>query len=73
MTAVTKRSILRWTHILFALPILAYIYAPPAEVLQYLPYFRYFYVPVVVITGLLMWKGHVLSRLISKRSPGTSG
>ena len=66
MNEGTKRSILRWIHIIFALPIFGYIYGPPSETLQYLPYFRFVYLPAVVLSGLWMWKGHVLRRLISK-------
>ena len=68
MNAVTKRSILRWIHIIFALPLLGYIYGPPAETVQYVDYFRYIYVPVVVATGLWMWKGEAVRRLFSKRA-----
>ena len=64
MTDVTKRSILRWIHIIFALPIFGYIYGPPSETLQYLPYFRFGYFPVVVLSGFWMWKGQVVRRLI---------
>ena len=66
MQASTKRSIVRWIHILFALPLLAYIYGPPAETVLYLSYFRYIYVPVVVLSGLWMWKGHVIRHLLRK-------
>lgn len=66
MKGTTKRSILRFVHILFALPLLGYIYGPPGETLQYLPYFRYLYMPMVVLSGLLMWKGQLLGRLFSK-------
>ena len=68
MSQVTKRKILRWIHLLFALPLLGYIYGPPSETLPYLPYFRYIYFPVVALSGLLMWKGEALRRLISKKS-----
>ncbi len=68
MKDTTKRSILRWIHILFALPLAGYIYGPPSETLQYLPFFRYIYLPVVVLSGILMWKGHVLRRIFSKKS-----
>lgn len=67
MKDTTKHSILRWIHIFFALPLLGYIYGPPSETLQYLPYFRFGYVPVVVLTGLWMWKGHAVRRLFSKQ------
>ena len=66
MNPNTKRAIFRWLHILFALPIVAYIYGPPAEAVQYLPYFRFIYLPVVVLTGLWMWKGAAISGLFSK-------
>lgn len=67
MSQDTKRSVFRWIHIIFGLSILGYIYGPPSETLQYLPYFRFIYVPVVLLTGFWMWKGHVLRRLISKK------
>ena len=68
MNKAVKRSILRWIHILFALPLLGYIYGPPAEVVQYAPYFQFIYLPVVMLTGLWMWKGDALRRLIWKGS-----
>jgi hypothetical protein len=67
MSSGTKRSIARWIHLLFALPILGYIYGPPAETVQYLPFFRFGYVPVVVLSGVWMWKGEALGRLWAKR------
>jgi hypothetical protein len=63
-----KRTILRWIHIIFGLPLLGYIYGPPEEVAQYAPMFRYVFVPVLILSGLLMWKGHLISRLFSKKS-----
>lgn len=67
MSSAAKRTILRWIHIFFGLPLAGYIYGPPSETVQYLPFFRYFYMPVVLLSGLLMWKGHVLGRLFSKK------
>jgi hypothetical protein len=71
MKATTKRSILRWIHIIFALPILGYIYGPPAEVVQYVDYFRYIYLPVVIATGFWMWQGTAVRRLFGKE-PATA-
>jgi hypothetical protein len=68
MSDAAKRSILRWIHILFGLPLLGYIYGPAEEVRQYAPYFRFVFVPVLVLSGLLMWKGAALRRLVTKRS-----
>lgn len=66
MTATTKRAILRWVHILFALPLIGFIYGPPAETEQYRSYFQFLYMPVVALSGLLMWKGHLLARLFGR-------
>jgi len=64
----TKRSILRWIHIVFSIPILGYIYSPFEEIPKYAHATRFVFVPVLLLSGFWMWKGHVLRRLISKRS-----
>jgi hypothetical protein len=61
------RLIFRWIHIVFSIPILGYIYSPFEKLPQYAHTTRFVYVPVIVLSGLWMWKGHVLRRLISKR------
>jgi len=63
-----KRSIFRWIHIVFSIPILGYIYSPFEEIPKYAPRVRFVVVPVMLLSGLWMWKGHVLQRLISRRS-----
>jgi thiosulfate reductase cytochrome b subunit len=63
-----KRSIVRWVHIVLAIPIIGYIYSPFEEIPNYAPAVRFVFLPVMVLSGLWMWKGHVLRRLISKRS-----
>jgi hypothetical protein len=68
MKDATKRSILRWIHIAVAIPILGYIYSPFERLPDYAPATRFVFLPVMVLTGLWMWKGHVLRRLISKSS-----
>lgn len=63
MTAATQRSISRWIHILFALPLIGFIYGPAADVEPYRAYFQYLYFPVVALSGLWMWKGHLVTKL----------
>ena len=73
MKDVTKRSIFRWIHLVFSIPILGYIYSPFDKIPNYAPATRFVFVPVMVLSGLWMWKGHVVRRLFSKRSAsGTS-
>jgi len=62
----TKRSILRWVHLIFAIPILGYVYSPFEEIPNYAPAVRFVFLPVMVLSGFWMWKGHVVRRLISK-------
>lgn len=66
MTDATKRSIFRWIHILFSIPIIGYVYSPFADLPDYAPVVRYVAIPMLALTGLWMWKGHVLRRLISR-------
>ena len=68
MNQGTKRSIFRWIHIVLSIPILGYIYSPFEKLPHYAPATRFVFLPVMVLTGLWMWKGHVLRRLISTRS-----
>jgi hypothetical protein len=63
----SKRWIFRWIHIVFGIPIAGYIYSPFQEIPKYAPLVRFVFLPVIVLSGLWMWKGHVLRRLISKR------
>lgn len=66
MKDATKRSINRWIHIVFAIPIAGYVYSPFAELPNYAPVVRFVSIPVLILSGFWMWKGHVIRRLISK-------
>ena len=57
MTNVTKRSILRWIHLVFTIPILGYIYSPVSEVEQYAAPTRFIFVPVLILSGYWMYAG----------------
>jgi hypothetical protein len=67
MKEATKRSIFRWIHIICGIPILGYIYDSPTDTPNYAWAIRYVFFPVLLISGLWMWKGHVVRRLLSKR------
>ena len=53
----TKRSILRWIHIVLAIPILGYIYSPFEEIPNYAPLVRFVFVPVIMLAGYWMYSG----------------
>ncbi|HEU4934532.1 MAG TPA: hypothetical protein VFT48_20775 [Pyrinomonadaceae bacterium] len=68
ISSATQRSIIRWIHIIFAIPIIGYIYSPFDQIPNYAPVVRFVAVPAIVMTGLWMWKGHLVRRLFSKSS-----
>lgn len=68
MNQGVTRLIVRWIHIILAIPIIGYIYSPFDKIPNYAPATRFVFVPVMVLSGLWMWKGHLLRRLVSKRS-----
>ena len=61
ITAATKRSILRWTHLVFAIPILGYIYSPFDQIPNYAPAVRFVFVPVIVLSGFWMYAGVIFA------------
>ena len=67
MSPALTRTILRWIHIVFSIPIIGYVYSPFEEIPKYATPTRYVFLPMLVLTGLWMWKGHRIRQLISKR------
>jgi len=67
MKDATQRSIFRWIHLFLAIPIAGYVYSPFEKLPDYAGPTRYVFLPLMVLTGLWMWKGHVVRRLFSKR------
>ena len=53
MKDATKRSIFRWIHIVFSIPILGYIYSPFEEIPKYADRVRFVVVPVNAPFGIL--------------------
>jgi hypothetical protein len=70
MNQAVVRMIFRWIHIVFGIPIIGYIYDSPADTPHYAFTIRYVFLPVLLLSGLWMWKGHVVRRLIRKVRPG---
>jgi hypothetical protein len=68
-----SRTIFRWIHLVLSIPILGYIYSPFDKIPQYAIPTRFVFVPGMILSGLWMWKGHIVRRLISKRSAGAKG
>lgn len=61
MTNATKRSILRWFHLVLAIPILGYIYQPTSEVQQYAGGVRFIFLPILMLSGYWMYSGVIFA------------
>lgn len=61
MNNATKRSVLRWIHLIFTIPILGYIYQKPSDVEQYVGGARFIFVPVLMFSGYWMYAGFVFA------------
>ena len=66
MTAINKRILVRWLHIVIAIPIIGYVYSPFEAIPDYAPLVRFIFLPLMVLSGLWMWKGHKVRRLLVK-------
>src|SRR5258707_8598868 len=59
--AATKRPILRWIHLILAIPILGYIYSPFAELPNYAAVTRFVFAPVIILAGYWMYAGVIFA------------
>jgi hypothetical protein len=66
--AVSQRVVFRWIHIILSIPIYGYIYSPFDKLPSYARPARFVFFPLMVATGLWMWKGHWVLRLFRSRS-----
>jgi thiosulfate reductase cytochrome b subunit len=67
MKASTQRKIWRWIHIILSIPIIGFVYGPVATIPQATFAVRWIFFPIVVISGLWMWKGHVVKRWLKTK------
>jgi len=64
MKASTERKIIRWMHIVFSIPILGFLYGPIATIPVASMMVRWILFPLVVLSGLWLWKGAVVKRWV---------
>lgn len=68
MKASTERMILRWVHIVLSIPIVGYIYGPVSQISEAVVAVRWVIFPIVILSGLWMWKGHWVKKLFQKKA-----
>jgi uncharacterized protein (DUF2141 family) len=67
----TKRNVARWLHIGVGSIIATYIYSPWGELAAFQFFTKAIVIPLTIISGLWLWKGHLLKCSFSK--PGNIG
>ena len=67
MKEATKRAIWRTIHLILVIPIFGYIFSPFDRLPDYAFPTRYIFFLAMVLSGLWMWKGHLVRRLFSKK------
>ena len=73
ISASTQRILVRWIHLVLAIPIIGYIYSPFESLPDYAPTVRYVAFPVILVSGLWMWKGHLVKRIFTRKEVTAGG
>ena len=69
MMSVAKQLIIfRWIHLILAIPVIGYVYSPFENLPDYASVVRFIAIPAIAVTGLWMWKGHIVRKLFSKKT-----
>jgi hypothetical protein len=68
MKAATERKIIRWLHLLLSIPILGFIYGPVASIPRAAFAVRFVFLPVVILSGLWLWQGHLVRRWLAAKT-----
>ena len=72
MTAGRLRSVLRWVHIFIGMFVGAYFYSPLSGTAWALPLIKFALIPLLVVSGVVMWKQALFMRLLRGKSAGGS-
>jgi hypothetical protein len=67
MKAATERKIIRWFHIVTSIPIVGYIYGPVKNFPNAVFGIKWIIFPLIVFSGLWLWKGHLVKKWFRKK------
>ncbi|WP_221622344.1 hypothetical protein [Larkinella rosea] len=67
MKAATERKLIRWIHIIASIPIIGYIYGPVSQIPEAALMVKAGIVPLVVLSGFWLWKGHWVKKLFGSQ------
>jgi hypothetical protein len=64
MKTSALRKIIRWVHLLFSIPVIGFIYGPVSRIEQASFMVKAVFFPTIVVSGLWLWKGHIIRKWI---------
>lgn len=64
MTTTNKRGAVRWVHIGIGAIFAAYVYSPWGNLPLFQLAVQAFVLPAVILSGLWLWKGHLLRKIV---------
>ena len=67
MKAATERKIIRWFHIIASIPVVGYIYGPVKDIPRAVFAIQWVIFPLIVLSGLWLWKGHLVKKWFRKK------
>jgi len=68
MKVAQQRNLFRWLHIIAGSIIATYIYSPWAEISLFQILTKFVVIPLLILTGMWLWKGHLLRRMMKNKS-----
>lgn len=73
MKAAAERKIIRWFHILISIPVLGYIYGPVKDIPRAAFAVKWVIFPLMVLSGLWLWKGHLVKKAFMQKRYSLGG
>jgi hypothetical protein len=67
MKASAERKMVRWLHIIIAIPVIGYIYGPVAGIPPAAAAVKWIFFPVLVTSGFWLWLGNRLRKRLRKK------
>jgi thiosulfate reductase cytochrome b subunit len=68
MKAATERKIIRWFHIIASIPVVGFIYGPVRDIPRAVFMIQLVIFPLIVLSGLWLWKGHAVKKWVRKKT-----
>ena len=60
-----ERTVMRWIHLVSSVAIGTFVYSPWRDNLVFVSGMQLFILPVLTLSGIWMWKGNQLQRLLT--------